>query len=106
MEGRNEESSPSDVLTPKKKKTRLAGKMRTYLWACPLTPTPQPHLPSPCFCKVKLRGSRKMTGVDAVRTTRYSLILILCCDAIMCLVKRGVPSDEDLEWFYPGCLLH
>ena len=39
-ERRNEESSPSDALTPKKKKTRLAGKMRTYLWARPLTPTP------------------------------------------------------------------
>ena len=30
-ERRNEEWSPSDALTPKKKKTRLAGKMRTYL---------------------------------------------------------------------------
>ena len=47
VEGRNEESSPNDVLTPKEKKTRLAGKMRTYLWACPLTPTPQLHLPFP-----------------------------------------------------------
>ena len=59
-EGRNEESSPSDVLTTKKKTTRLAGKMGTYLWACPLTPTPQPHLPSPCFCEIKVRGSKKM----------------------------------------------
>ena len=106
MEGRNEESSPRDVLTPKKKKTRLAGKMRTYLWAYPLTPTPQPHLPSPCFCKVKLRGSRRMTGVDAVLTTRYPLISMLSCDVFMCLVKQGVPSDEDLEWLYPSCLLH
>ena len=40
---RDEESSPGDALTRKKRKTRLAGKMRTYLWACPLTP--QPHLP-------------------------------------------------------------
>ena len=32
-------SYPS-VLTPKKRKTRLAGKTRTYLWACPLTPIP------------------------------------------------------------------
>ena len=47
VECRNEESSPSDALTPKKRKTRLAGKMRTYLWACPLTATPQPHLPFP-----------------------------------------------------------
>ena len=60
VEGRNEESSPCDVLTPKEKKTRLAGKMRTYLWACPLTPTPQPQLSSPCFCEIKVRGSRKM----------------------------------------------
>ena len=44
---RDEESSLSDALTPKKRKTRLAGKMRTYLWACPLTATPQPHLPFP-----------------------------------------------------------
>ena len=36
----DEESSPSDALTPKIRKTRLAGKMRTYLWACPLTPRP------------------------------------------------------------------
>ena len=47
----DEESSPSDAFTPKKRKTRLAGKMRTYLWACPLTPTPQPHLPFPTFVK-------------------------------------------------------
>ena len=46
-ERRDEESSPSDALTPKRRKTRLAGKMRTYLWACPLTATPQPHLPFP-----------------------------------------------------------
>ena len=32
---RDEESSLSDTLTPKIKITRLAGKMRTYLWACP-----------------------------------------------------------------------
>ena len=72
---RDEESSPSDALTPKKRKTRLAGKMRTYLWACPLTPTPQPHLPSPYFCKIKVRGSRKMAWIDAVRTTHYSILL-------------------------------
>ena len=35
-----EESSPSDASTPKKRKTGFAGKMRTYIWACPLTPTP------------------------------------------------------------------
>ena len=45
---RDEESSPSDALTPKKRKTRLAGKMRTHLWVWPLilttAHTPQPHL--------------------------------------------------------------
>ena len=41
----DEESSPSDALPPKIRKTRLAGKMRTYLWACPLTPRP----PNPIF---------------------------------------------------------
>ena len=44
----DEESSPSDALTPKKRKTRLAGKMRTHLWVWPFIPTtthtPQPHL--------------------------------------------------------------
>ena len=72
--------------------------MRTYLWACPLTPTLQPHLPFPWFCKIKMRGSGKMAWIDAIRTTRYPLILILCCDVFMFLVKQGVPSDEDLEW--------
>ena len=47
-----------------------------------------------------------MTRIDAVRTTRYSLILMLCCDAYTFLVKQGVPSDEDLEWLYPSCLLY
>ena len=42
VERRNEESSPSDALTPKKRKTRLAGKMRTYLWTCPVNPPPTP----------------------------------------------------------------
>lgn len=42
----DEESSPSD-LTPEKRKTCLAGKTRTYLWVCPLTPTPRPHFSSP-----------------------------------------------------------
>ena len=49
---RAKESSLGDALTPKKRKTGFAGKMRTCLWACPLTPTPQPHLPSPCLCKI------------------------------------------------------
>ena len=61
---RDEESSPSDALTPKKRKTRLAGKMRTHLWVWLSIPTstqtPQPHLPLPWFCKVKMCGSSKM----------------------------------------------
>ena len=47
-----------------------------------------------------------MVGIDAVRTTRYSLILMLCCDVSTFLVKQGVPSDEDLEWIYPSCSLY
>ena len=65
----HEESSPSD-LTPEKRKTCLAGKTKTYLWAWPLTPTPRPHISSPCLCKIKMRGSSKMVWIDAVRTTR------------------------------------
>ncbi|CAH3030990.1 unnamed protein product, partial [Pocillopora meandrina] len=34
----------------------------------------------------------------AIRTTRYPLILMLCCDVFMFLVNQGVPSDEELEW--------
>ena len=58
---RDEESSLSDASTPKMRETRLAGKMRTYLWVC--LSTPYPHPPSscsPCFCEKKVRGSRKM----------------------------------------------
>ena len=104
----DEESSPNDALAPKKGKTRVAGKLRRYLWACPLTPTPhpQPHLPSPCLCKIKMHGSSKMAWIDAIRTTRYRLILMLCCDVFIFVVKRGVPCDEDLEWPYPSCLLY
>ena len=39
-----------------------------------------------------------MAWVDAVRTTRYPVISMLSGDVFMCLVKQGVPSDEDLEW--------
>ena len=80
--------------------------MRTCLWACPLTPTPQPHHPSPCLCNINMRGSSKVARIDAIRTTRYSLILILCCEVFIFVVKQGVPSDEDLEWPYPSCLLY
>ena len=34
------------------------------------------------------------------------LISMLSCDVFMCLVKQGVPSDEDLEWLYPSFLLY
>ena len=102
----DEESSPGNALTPKKRKTRLAGKMRTYLWACPLTANPQPHLPFPWFCKIKMCLSSKMAWIDAVRSTRYPFILILCCDVFMCLVKQGIPSDEDLEWLFIRKKLH
>ena len=54
---------------------------------------PQPHLPFPCFCKIKMRGSSKMAWI-----TRYPLILILSCDVFMILVKQRVPTDEDLQW--------
>ena len=107
MKRRDEEPFPSDTLTPKKQKTRLAGKVRTYLWACPLHPHPHPHLPFPCFCKINIRGSSKMARIDAVRTTRYPLILMLCCDVFIFLVlKRGVPCDEEFECLYSSCLLN
>ena len=85
---RKEESSPKDALTRKKGETHFAGKIRIYLWACPLTPTPQPHLssPSPTFLppappffpqpylsspsEINMRGSRKMAWIVAVRTTQ------------------------------------
>ena len=72
----------------------------------PVNPHPQPHLPSPCLCKIKMRGSGKMVWIDALRTTRYRLILMLCCDVLMFVVKQGVPSNGDLEWLYPSCLLY
>ena len=49
--GRNGESSPCDALTPKKGETRFEGKMRTYLWVCLLTPTPNPIFPPLVFVK-------------------------------------------------------
>ena len=84
---RKEESSPMDALTPKKGKTRFAGKIRTYLWACPVTPTPQPNLSSSCLCKINMRGSSKMAWTDVIRTTRYPLILILRCDVFIFVVN-------------------
>ena len=74
------------------------GKMRTSM-SMPVSPhPPQPHLPSPCLCKIKMRGSNKMAWIAAIRNTRYPLILTLCCDVFMFLVKQGVPSDEELDW--------
>ena len=95
---RDEESSPCDALTPNKRKSGFAVKMRTYLWACPLTPTPQPHLPSPCLCKIKMCGSSKRAWIVAISTTRYPLILMLCCNIFIFLVKQEDLRDEDLEW--------
>ena len=69
-------------------------------------PPPPPHLPSPCLWKIKMHGSSKMAWIDALRTTRYRLILMLCRDVFMFVVKQGVPRDEDLEWLYPSCLLY
>ena len=74
VERRNEESSPSDALTPKKRKTRLAGKMRTYLY-----PYLYPYL---------------------------YLYLYLYLYPTPSSLKQGVPSDEDLGWLYPICLLY
>ena len=108
VERHKEESSPMD-LTPKKGKTRFAGKIRTYLWACLVTPThppPPTNLSLPCLCKINIHGSSKMAWIVEIRTTRYPLILMLCCDVFIFVVKQGVPSDEDLEWPYPGCLLY
>ena len=62
----------------------------------PVNPYPQPHFPAPCLCKMKMRGFSKM-GWISIRTTRYSLILMLCYDFFMFIVKQGVPSDEELE---------
>ena len=98
---RDEESSPSDALTPKKRKTRLAGKMRTNLWACPITPTLQTHLTSPCLCKIKIGESSKMAWIDAIRTTRYPLILMLCCDVFMFIVQARISQRRKFRVALP-----
>ena len=71
VERRNEESSPSDALTPKEKKTRLAGKMRTYLWARPLTPTP----PTPCSLSLLSQNKNAWIQQNGMNRcgTQYSL---------------------------------
>ena len=60
---------------------------------------PHPSTPSsfPRLCKIKMRGSSKMAWIYAICTTRYPLILMLCCDILMFVVKQGILSDEDLE---------
>ena len=79
MKRRNEESPPSDTSTPKKRKPRLAGEIMTYLLTCPLTLTlPQPHLLSPCLCKIKMLGSSKIAWIVTIRTTRYLLYHYSC----------------------------
>ena len=55
---------------------------------------------------LKMGRSSKMAWIAAIRTTRYPLILMFCCDVFMFLVKEEVFSDEDLEWPYPSCLLY
>ena len=47
---------------------------------------------------MKMRGSSKIAWIAAIRNTHYPLILTLCCDVFMFLVKQGVPSDEELDW--------
>ena len=56
---RNEDSSQSDASTPKKGRSGFAGKMRTYLWAYPLTPTPNPIFLPPAFVKYKCADPAK-----------------------------------------------
>ena len=51
--------------------------MGTYLWACPLTPIPQPHLPSLCFCEIKVRGSKKMV-LPAILSSLCFSVMSLC----------------------------
>ena len=44
-----------------------------------------------------MRGSSKMALIDTIRTTRYPLILMLCCDVFMFL-DYGVVSEEVFSW--------
>ena len=39
-----------------------------------------------------------MAGIVAIRTTRYPLILMLCCNIFIFLVKQEDLRDEDLQW--------
>ena len=38
-----------------------------------------------------------MAGIVAIRTTRYPLILMLCCNIFIILVKQEDLRDEDLQ---------
>ena len=63
----------------------------------PINPHPQPYHPSPCLRKIKMCGSSKMAGIVAIRTTRYPLVLMFCCNIFIFLVKQEVPRDVDFE---------
>ena len=39
-----------------------------------------------------------MAGIVVIRTTRYLLMLMLCCNIFIFLVKQEDLRDEDLEW--------
>ena len=102
---RDEESSPSDALTPKKRKTRLPGKRRRILWVCRQLPPLNPIVLPKAFVKIKMRGSSKMAWIDVIRTTRYPLILILCCDVFIFVVKHEVPKRRRFRVAVPKLLI-
>ena len=39
-----------------------------------------------------------MAGIVVIRTTRYLLMLMLCCNIFIFLVKQEDLREEDLEW--------
>ena len=45
------------------------------------------------------KAGGRMMGLGGVSGARYAARFIF-------VVKQGVPSDEDLEWPYPSCLLY
>ena len=69
MKRRDEESSSSDALAPKKRKTRLAGKKN--LWACRQLPPLNPIVLPTAIVKKKMRGSQS-NGMNRC-DTRYLL---------------------------------
>ena len=54
------------------------------------------------------RGKSRLAGKMRTYRTYYPLYshLDTCCAVFTFLVKQVVPSDEDLEWLYPSCLLY